>query len=161
PGETIGFGVFPDSIQLGDGQHRLLAQVASGTEQVYHVRVFTDDTEFAVFVMTRDSGKGRTLADLFTILHVTEGSGAAMAFERVTKALQTFMGATRGRLSRQERLDFAYKHAKEIRYVLGLPNRQFRAHVLAAVGIAYGKHPKLVGDFVAQVISGAGLAAGS
>ena len=56
-GEVIGFGVFPDSIQIGDGQHRLRAQVLSATEQVYRVRCFKDDEEFERFVITRDSGK--------------------------------------------------------------------------------------------------------
>jgi len=160
-GEQIGFGVFPDSVQLGDGQHRLMAQTASNTEQTYHVRIFNDEAEFMVFVATRDSGKNRTLADLFTILHVADGSGAAMAFERVTNAWQQFMGATPARLTRQERLDFAYKHVKEIRYVLTLPHRQFRAHVLAAIAIAYGKHPKAVAEFIAHVIDGSELAPGS
>jgi len=160
-GEAIGFGVFAGRIQLGDGQHRLMAQVASGTELVYLVRTFVDEVEFDMFVTTRDSGKNRTLADLFTILHVTEGSGSAMSFERVTNAMQTFMGARPGRLSRQERLDFAFDHAKEIRYVLGLRKRDFKAHILAAIAIAYAKNQKQVEEFVAQVISGAQLPAGS
>lgn len=160
-GETIGMGVFHDSIQIGDGQHRWLAQVASGTEQVYRIRIFTDETEFALFVVTRDCGKIRSLADLFTVLHVTEGTGAAQAFERITNSMQAFYGATPHRLSRQERLDFAEKHAKEIKYALSLPTKQFRAHVLGAVAIAYGKHPKLVGEFIGSVISGADLPAKS
>lgn len=160
-GEPIGLGVFAEGIQLGDGQHRLRAQIASNTDQTYHVRVFTDETEYGVFIATRDSGKPRSLADLLGILGVADGTGAAQAFERITNAMQTFLGATPGHLSRQERLDFAFKHAKEIRYVLGLPSRRFRPHVLAAIAIAFGKQAKPVSDFMAQVISGADLATGS
>jgi len=160
PGEPIGFGAFNDSIQLGDGQHRLCAQVASNTDQTYYVRVFTDEVEYGVFVATRDSGKPRSLADLLGILGIANGTGAAQAFERVTNAMQVFLGHAPSALSRQERLDFAFKHAKEIRYVLGLPSKRFRPHVLAAIAIAFGKHQKLVADFIAQVISGADLPSG-
>lgn len=160
-GEVIGFGVFADAIQLGDGQHRLRAQVASATEQVYRVRCFTDEAEFARFVTTRDSGKTRSLADLLGILLVAEGSGPAGVFERVANAMQMFMGSTPSRMTKQERLDFAYKRAGEIRYVLSLPTRQFRAHVLAAIAIAHRGHSKAVAEFMAKVISGADLRAGS
>jgi hypothetical protein len=161
-GEAIGFGpTDDDGIELGDGQHRLHAQVASNTEQVYHVRVFSDATEFAVFIATRDSGKVRTLADLIGILRLADGSGAAMAFERVCNAWQSFLGNKPARLTRQERLDFAYKHVGEIGYVLTLPTRQFRAHTLAAIAIASTKYRKPVAEFISQVISGADLPAGS
>lgn len=160
-GEVIGFGISADSIQLGDGQHRLRAQVASGTEQIYRVRCFADETDFAQFVITRDSGKVRTLTDLIAILGITEGSGAAGLFERVANAIQTFKGAAPARMTKQERLDFAYAHAAEIRYVLSLPTRSFRAHTLAAVAIAHRKHPKPVVEFLAKVISGADLPSGS
>jgi hypothetical protein len=157
-GEVIGFGILSEGIQVGDGQHRLRAQVGSGTEQVYRVRCFTDEIEFARFVTTRDSGKARSLADLLSILGLT---GSPTAFERVANAIQTFNGAMPSRLTKQERLDFAFDRASEIKYVLSLPTRSFRAHTLAAVAIAYRKYPKPVADFMAKVISGAELPAGS
>ncbi len=158
----IGFGVFAgEPVQLGDGQHRLGAQVSSGTSQRYNARVFTDHDEFAVFVLTCGGGRPRTLADQLKIFDVAETSGAAQAFERVVNAMHGFMGAKASRLSTQERMDFAYAYVKPIKYAMTLPKRAFKAHLLAAIALAHSRRGKATEDFVAQVISGAELAYGS
>lgn len=159
-GREVCFGIF-DACAVGDGQHRFAAQVASGTDQTYTVRVFDDHEAFALYTATIDSGRIRSLADLLRIFGIAESSAAAATFERVVNAMHAFTGARAGRLSKQERLDFANRYIVPIRYVLHLPRRDFKAHVLAAIAFAYHKHPDAVEAFVASVTSGANLPARS
>lgn len=148
----IAFGVMDDGIRLGDGQHRLCAQGQSSTAQRYIVRVFTDADEFSRYVLTVDGGKARTLANQFSIFGVADGSGAAQRIERVCNAMQTFLGQRPSTLSMQERMDFAIGHQPSLKFVLSLPHRQFKAHVLAAIAIAHGKKKKLVESFVEELV---------
>lgn len=159
-GSEIAFGVFDGRIVVGNGQHRFGAQVASGTTQVYHARIFTDQSDFALYVATCDCD-GRTLADLLRIFGLADSNGAAQAFERIVNAMQGFCGMQPSRLNKGERADYAYLHAKSCRYVLGLPKRMFKAHVLAAIAMAHEKRPAEVERAIARVISGADLRAGS
>ncbi len=158
---AVGFGVFEGDVAVGDGQHRFAAQVASGKSQRYNLRVFTAHEAFADFVLTVDGGKNRSLADELLIFGVAGAPGAAALFERVTNAMQSFLGARPTRLSKQERMDFARRYVKPMKYALGLPKRTFKAHVLAAIVFAYAKRSKDVEELVAQLISGADLAGGS
>lgn len=160
-GSVVGFGVFESNCAVGDGQHRYAAQVASGTDQVYSVRIFTDQKEFEWYVATIDGGRVRSLADILRIFGVAESTAAATTFERVVNAMHAFTGAKAGRLSKQERLDFANRYIVPIRYVLKLNHREFKAHVLAAIAFAYSKYPTAVEAFIASVTSGANLPARS
>lgn len=161
PGSVLAFGLFEDGMKLGDGQHRLKAQVVSKTSQEYGVRAFTEPEEFSAFVLTIDAGKARSLADQLRIFGVADSPGAASVFERVTNAMQLFLGERPSRQSKQERMDFATKYAPQIRYVLALPKREFKAHLLAAIVFARAKYPRETEALIAQVISGADLAPGS
>jgi hypothetical protein len=154
----IGFGVFADSITLGDGQHRLQTQVITGLAQRYFIRVVGDPGDFGMYVMTRDAGKGRTIADMLGIFGIAPAN--ASTFERIINAMQSFYGTKAQVFSRQERIDFARDHVASVRYVLGLPRRRFKAHLLAAIALAYGKAPGIQ-DTIAAVVAGTGLSAGT
>jgi hypothetical protein len=153
----IGFGALLEGTELGNGQHRMAAQVASGTTQRYHARVFTDSDQYGVYVLTSDGGRGRSLADHLKVFGITSSPGDSAAFEQVVNSMQAFLGAKPGRLSKQERMDFALPRVKEVRYALALPKKQFKAHVRAAIAFAYGKRPKPVDEMISRVISGADL----
>lgn len=156
----IGFGVFPDKIQIGDGQHRLIAQDRSSTTQVYCVQAFSDRDEFELFVKTVDGGKPRSLSDLFSILgtFTPEQSKRAQA---ITNFMMKFCGIKVTTESSQDRVEYATNHLKSIRYVAALNPREFQSHIAAAIALTHRKHQRVVESFVDSVRSGAGLAAGS
>lgn len=157
----IGFGVLADKpTSLGNGQHRMAAQVASGTTQSYHARVFSDPDEFALYVLTVDGGKNRTLADELRIFGIADNSQSAQRYERTVNAMHAFVGARSCRLSKPERFDFALRYQKSVKYALGLPNKTFKAHLLAAIALAHTKRRSEVEDLIAHVISGEMLQAG-
>lgn len=154
----IGFGAIPGSLMaLGNGQHRFRAQVLSGTTQQYLARVFFDADEYAKYVMTVDGGRNRTMADVYRIFNIVDATGASQAMDRIVNAMQNFSDQRPSKQSKTERLEFALKHVKGVRYALGLPRREFKAHLLAAVAYAFEKEPKSVEEFVASVVSGADL----
>lgn len=153
-GHVIGFGLLNGQVRVGDGQHRMAAQVITKTSQTYRVRVFASDVEFNLFVMACDpAGGARTLGDILTILNVCAAS-AAPRFERVINAIVGFYGQTRSRQTMDERTAEAARFATPIKYVLGLPQKQFKAHVLAAIALVHMKHGVKVEKFIADVISG-------
>lgn len=159
-GRETAFGVF-DNCAVADGQHRFAAQVASGTDQTYNVRVLSDSKTFELYAATIDSGRVRSLADILRIFGVAESTSSATTFERVVNAMHAFTGAKSGRLSKQERMEFANRYVAPIRYVLRLNRRDFKAHVLAAIAFAYAKQPNAVESFIASVTAGANLPARS
>ncbi|HEU4728410.1 MAG TPA: hypothetical protein VFT22_10985 [Kofleriaceae bacterium] len=161
PDREVGFGVIDGRIQIGNGQHRFGGQAASGTDQRYTVRVFTDPDDFALYVITCDAGRVRTLADYLSLFGVAPNSGAAALFQRIVNAMQTFVGERPTRLSPQERMDFSLQYAKSIKYVLGLPRRDFKAHLLAAIALAHARRKDAVAEFIGRVTVGADLAIGS
>jgi hypothetical protein len=160
-GGEIAFGVVEGAVVLGNGQHRIAAQVAAGVPQQYNARIFSDSDDFEVYVLSCDGGRNRTLADQFKIFGITESANAAAIFERTVNAMQNFLGQKAARLSKQERMDFALQYVKSVRYALSLPSREFKAHLLAAIVFAHDKKAKPTEAFIAQVMSGAGLAEGS
>jgi hypothetical protein len=160
-GSVLAFGLLDDGCRLGDGQHRLAAQVASKTDQEYLVRAFTSREEFAAFVLTIDAGKARTLGDQLRIFELADTPGNAAAYERIVNAMQNFAGNRATRLSRQERMDFASQYIPQIKWALALPKREFKAHLLAVLVYAHAKHQRAIEALIAQVISGADLTTGS
>jgi len=156
----IGFGVFPDKIQIGDGQHRLIAQDKSSTTQVYSVQAFSDSDEFEVFVKTVDSGKPRKLSDLFSILETFPPNQSARA-QAITNFMMKFSDIKLTTESQQDKVDYATSHLKAIRFASSLNSKEFQSHVAAAIAIAHKKHQRVVEAFVDAVHSGVGLAAGS
>jgi hypothetical protein len=158
---VIGFGIFDGKIHFGDGQHRMFAQLASGTTQRYLAKVFSDRDEYQVYVLTVDGGRNRSLADQLKIFGISESSGDCKRFEAITNQMQAFVGTRPSRASKAERMEFAMGYVKPIRYVLGLPPRTFKAHLLAAIAFAHTKRARDVENFIGHVISGANLEVGS
>lgn len=159
-GTTIGFGVFDNQIQIGDGQHRLHAQVKSSTPQSYTVRVFKDAEDFDLFVRTVDGGKVRSLSDLFTVLEIVGKEPTANA-QGITNAMIRFNGLRPSTMSSQEKVAFATNYLKSLKFASGLSRKRFKSHIAAAIALCHNKNSRPVSDFVDEVVVGAGLVHGS
>lgn len=158
-GREIIFGVFDDgTVLLGDGQHRLSAQVQSGATASYCATIARTRDHFNQLVTkVVDQGGARSSADIISIDGEVPLPHSPLAAS-ILVAMVRFAGFG-NQLTHSERIRYFKQHGSEIRHVLELVTAtrpmRFRAHVLAALAFAYRKFPEAT-DLLIEAVMGSG-----
>lgn len=158
------FAIIDGVLRIGDGQHRLRAQLETGTTQSYGMWVYSDPDEFKAAVRYVDArGAARNVRDLLVIEGLMS-AGHAQYAEGALNTMVWFDGTQqRGvALDLDTRMSLAERRAKSLSYVASdIPPRTFRPWVLGALAFAYAKDPKATASMVAAATSAEGLVAGT
>lgn len=158
------FGVIDGSVQIGDGQHRLMAQADTGTTQNYAAWVYTDADEFKAAVRRVDSrGSARSVADLL-VINGNLSQQKARTAETVANFMMQFDGTVQPRRAPDLESRFAYCETRVpgLEFAIASTAKQvgFKPWARAAIAFAYGKERKATTEFVERIVSKENLRAG-
>ena len=161
---AIILGALEDGLRIGDGQHRLKAQVETGTTQTYGVWVYTDQDDFQAAVRRVDArGNARNVRDLL-VIEGTMPAGDGMYAEGALNTMVWFDGTMqRGTaLDLDTRMSYAERRIKSLAFVASdIPKRMFRPWILGALAFSHHKDAKATIALVDAATAIDGLKAGS